>query len=203
VYAAIDIDGTVATAGVSGDLATNVSHFRAQGICLPQDIPDFFDLVHHPDVIPLHHPLDGAIEGTKHLARLMPLGYYTVRKHADAVRQQAIEERTRQWLDQQGFPNPHAVVFCKSVLDKLVQLVEREGTREEAFLLIDDRWQKAIEAFTLLDAHSEYGRSIAALLRSRLTIVAFGAQTIIPTQGLSVVALPSWEHLPQLLVRFS
>jgi hypothetical protein len=193
MFFAIDIDETISRGAVKGDLAANILYYRNLGIAFPKTITDFPSLLQDPHVIPLHQPLPDAVEGVKHLSQSGRVGYYTVRKHDDSLQEARIQEATKQWLKQNQFPNPTSTVFCRSVLDKLVKLYEQEKESQESLMLIDDRWRKAIEAFGILDSHSQETAYMADVLRERLTIVAFGTDTVLHRGGLHVVALPSWS----------
>ncbi len=198
MFYAIDIDETIARGAVQGNLAANIRYYKELGVTMIDDIADFPALLQHPHVIPWHNVLPHAVEGVTRLSKIGRMGYYTVRKHADIQQQNLIQEATKQWLRQKKFPHPTQTIFCQSVLNKLVRLYEQEKDSQEHITLIDDRWRKAVEAFDLLDVHSEEAAHIATVLRQRLTIVAFGTETVPHKEGIYLMAFPSWAHVANI-----
>lgn len=136
--------------------------------------------------------LPGSVEGIERLATLGEIGYYTVRKDP-------VKSVTVQWLHEQGFSSSENVVCCRSIMQKLVLLGQQQ---HERLIFIDDRALQLQEAFFHLEAGEHPHllparcKQIAAILQTKLTLVAFGSLGIPEQQhGLPLLALPSWEHI--------
>ena len=138
--------------------------------------------------------LPDAVECLCQLAYHASISYYTVRKHNDSNTLSQIQRATKQWLTDCCFPNAESVYFCRSSLAKVTRLYENEQSNKDCFMLIDDRWNMIIQDFPHLYENG-YG-AIADAIKDRLVLVAFGAANIPDiTNGLQVVALPSWSHI--------
>lgn len=194
----IDIDQTIATGVDAPGFYAAVKHYRNLGIVIPETISDYHSLFQMPEVMRHHDPLPGAIEGVNYLAHVGRVEYYTVRKGTD---RQLIEETTQRWLTEKGFPNPGNVIFCRSVMHKLVTMHEREKDSQEPIIFIDDRYTQAIDAFAQIAA-GEY-HHITDSLRGRLSIGAFGATIVPESSVIPLMALPSWTHVADLIATLS
>ena len=200
---AIDIDQTISSGYFGTCFQASVDYYRTLGVQIPATITNYHDLFQLPEVIPLHDEISGAREGVKQLSERGDIWYYTVRKHDNKEQEQRIHMATIAWLEQKQFPNACQVLFCCSVLNKLIIMHERTQARNEEMILVDDRWKKAIEAFSILDNHSEKAAHIAKGLRQRLTLVAYGAETVSHTvEDIRVVAFPSWSQVGRLVALF-
>lgn len=168
---AIDIDQTISTGYAGKGLRESIAYYEAKGIKVPAHITKYPELFQLLDVLRLHDALPGAVAGVHELAKHGHIAYYTVRKHDDPQANQDIQGITRTWLAGHGFPCPNNVVFCRSVMHKLLRLHEED---EDALVLIDDHCDKAFTALGRL-AHSEDSQQIADDLSRRLTMITFGA----------------------------
>jgi hypothetical protein len=192
MFYGIDIDGTIAVGGIAGTLEKNIEHYRERGIDLPETIPDFPTLLHHPDIIRLHRPISHAVEGVKYLQTQGQIGYFTIRKHPDGEREKQIRAATQQWLNNHRFPYPSAVTFCHNSIDKIIRIHKQE--QGQPFALIDDRWQQAINQFdqVLCNEYAELGQAI----KQCLILVAYGTNTMpVITNGLRVIPMASWGNI--------
>jgi hypothetical protein len=188
---AIDIDQTISSGYVGKNLEDSMQYYRARGVEIPEHIVRYSQLFQLPGVLCQHEALPGAIEGVNALAKYR-VTYYT-------VREQSVETITCFWLAQHGFPCSDSVVFCRSVMHKLLQLYEREKGSKEPLFLIDDRWQIALEAIEQLKESKDH-QHIAKMLCDRLTVVAFGISSLPENHTeLRVVAFPDWSHVVDLL----
>ena len=199
MFIGIDIDQTISTGYKGESFQESLAYYQARGVTIPQTVRGYLELFQLPAVLRVHEVLPGAVAGVTTLARSGRISYFTVRKHSDAQVEAEIHAITRAWLGDHGFPSADQVIFCRSVMHKLVQLYEREKESTERLLLIDDRWQQALDALAQI-AQNEAYRYIATMLRERLTLVAFGASSLPErTEGLRVVALPDWNRIADLL----
>lgn len=185
----IDIDQTISTGHVCRDLAESVQYYRDLGLEIPDGLQIWPDLFQLPAVLALHETLPGARAGVLHLSSAGDVAYATVRKPD-------VEQITREWLANNGFPSPERVIMCQSVAHKLLALAPYPG----GLVLIDDRWRKALEVWPRLEEHAP---DVAADLRQRLTLVAFGAtQADLPeTSVVHVVPLSDWSLLADVFVQ--
>lgn len=192
---AVDVDQTISTGYAGKDIQESIAYYEAMGIAVPAHITNYPELFQLPGVLRQHETLPGAVAGVHALAKHGCIAYYTVRKHEDARIEQEIQAITRSWLAEHDFPYSCSVVFCRSVMHKLLQLCKES---EDALVLIDDRWHKvgnALEQF----AQSEEYRCIADDLCRRLTLVAFGASSVPANPlGLRTIALSTWENTVDL-----
>jgi hypothetical protein len=138
------------------------------------------------------HP--GACEGVARLATLAPVVYYTARWSPDSVeRSQAMAQATYQWLAAEHFPCADAVVFCEGIAGKLSKLAARLEEEGQPIILIDDGYERMIQAYAGLEAHQQR-------LLHQLTLVAFGASNVSAiSDGLRVIAMRSWSQLAQMI----
>jgi hypothetical protein len=184
----LDIDQTISTGYVGRDLAESVQYYRDLGLELPETIASWPDLFQLPAILARHEALPGALVGAWRLDGVGDVGYATVRAPD-------VEQITRDWLYREGFPKPERLVMCQSVAHKL-QALSQYGGR---MVLIDDRWHKALEVWPRLEEHAP---DVAADLRQRLTLVAFGAtQADLPESSVvPVVPLPTWASSDAVLM---
>ena len=124
-----------------------------------------------------------AVAGVRRLAQLGEVRYATARKPE-------VEQITRAWLTQQGFPFPEHALFCTGVAEKLVALASFPG-----LVLVDDRWQQLL---TLLEQYGQ--RLVLQGLCERLTLVAFGAVKVPESSVVPLLPLPDWSRLEELLL---
>jgi hypothetical protein len=202
MFIAVDIDETIARGHDAPGFLACVRHYRdTLGLEIPETVADFHSLYQMPAVMQTHSALPGAVEGVHRLAQLGQVAYYTVRKHADPVVAQEVQNVTRQWLRDQGFPNPDNVVFCRSAFDKLAQLYERERD-QNCIALIDDRFRKIVEQHE--EARVGRRSHIAEyFLRAPFTLVAFGVHKVDILGGLHVVPMSSWQGVGDIYDRFT
>lgn len=150
--------------------------------------------------------LPGAVESVRKLADLGDVGYYTVRKSAIPEQNEAIQQATKCWLNEQYFPNANNVHFCMSVMHKLVALAQYITTTQQRVILIDDLYTLLLQSYAQLE-RGEHPRidmaqcqQITETLRAHLTLVAFKADSL-PAQRsrLQVTTLPSWEAIDDVI----
>ena len=184
----LDIDQTISTGHVGRDLATSVQYYRALGLEIPDRIQVWPDLFQLPEVVRRHEMLPDALAGVMQLSGVGEIAYATVRKPA-------VEQITRAWLASNGFPSPECVMLCQNMAQKLLALAPYAG----ALVLIDDRWRAALEVWPRLEEHAP---EVAADLRQRLTLVAFGAtQANVPESSVvPVIPLPDWRLVADVLM---
>jgi len=222
----VDIDGTIATLLSATGFRPVVNYYKRLGIGVAVSVSDYDSLladpafvtyyqnnteafnetvrniVESPEMMLEKEPLNGAVAGVTRLAGLGNVQYYTVRKSSDEPSQQAIEKATKEWLSLHHFPHAGSVVFCKSVMHKLVMIYQQEKDGQKPLVLIEDRWEAAIEAFDELATRG--WNAITDLLRQRLILVAFGVSSVPKiANGLQMVALPSWSTLNDIYPLFS
>jgi hypothetical protein len=230
MFFAVDIDGTIATTLNQTGYAPVVDYYKRAGIGIPETIANFQDLIEHPYFIAYRkthedqfqallqeilespammfekQPLPHAIQGVTHIAQTGRVAYYTVRKSHDEQRHRDIQETTKQWLSLHQFPNPGQVVFCMSVMNKLVRLYHQET--QDSLVLIDDRFLQILEAFELLvsGGHPKFDRAtqhkMVEAFQQRLVVVAFGVEEqALPESrnGLQLLALASWGKVTDLI----
>jgi uncharacterized HAD superfamily protein len=214
MFYAIDIDGTIAHPEPGliafhdhdfglGLTAEELNGTYRQFLQLPQVVELSREALEQsrqrarmtPEVVLSYEPIDHAREALDLLAQHGEITYYTVRAAC-------VEEATRTWLHTNGFPFPQQVVFCRSVLHKLVQLHTREWETDRKIVLIDDRYQQIITDVARLAAgefaHISAWQEIAHFVRHRLLLVAFGATSLpASTNGLHVVPVRGWRHLAE------
>jgi hypothetical protein len=195
----VDVDQTISTGYVGNSFQESLAYYQAKAIAVPEHIEGYPQLFQLPDVLRVHEVLPGALAGVTTLARYGSISYFTVRKHQDAQVEREIQAITQNWLREHHFPCPDEVVFCRSIMQKLIRLYEREKESTDSLLLIDDRWSVALQALEQITQNADY-RHIATMLCKRLTLVAFGASSLPenPTR-LRVIALPDWSCLVDLL----
>lgn len=184
----VNIDQTIATGYMGRDLAEGVQHYRALGVAVPEQVQSWSELVRLPAVLRRFEPLPGALEGVRRLAAVGDVVYVTTRAPES-------ELITRGRLYKQGFPAPGRVLMCQSMAHKLQMVAQYDGP----LVLIDDGWQLALECW----ADVEEGMpALAADLRGRLMVVAFGAsQAEVPeTSVVPVVALAMWSGVEAILL---
>ncbi len=160
-----------------------------------------YEIAQDPAMLGVLPPFLGAVRGVAQLATVGDVGYYTVRKHRDPERNRQIEQATTQWLARHCFAHPEHIVFCRSVMHKIVQLYEREKDHQYPLVLIDDRWKQVLEAIDEIAAGLYH--QITDHLLPCLTVVAFGVNALPTiTNGFRVERLPSWENLDDTLSVF-
>jgi hypothetical protein len=160
----------------------------------------------HPKALLSMLPLQDAVTGVSKLASICEICYYTARYSPIVAQQQEIASATKQWLERQGFPSPDNVVFCESVADKLIKLADYVEASSQATILIDDRYQRLLEAFAQLDAgqhptlDDDHCLRSTSLLRRHLTIVAYKT-TPSSQDGCAVPVIPfiSWQEADALI----
>jgi uncharacterized HAD superfamily protein len=214
MFYAIDIDGTIANPEPA--LIAFHNHDFALNLTAEELKSTYIQFLRLPQVATLSRD---ALEQSRQRARMMPevllsyeeiefagvvldvlaqyceITYYTVRALC-------VEEATRTWLQQKGFPSPHHVILCRSVLHKLVQLHAHERETEHRIVLIDDRYQQIITDFARLAA-GEFAQipawqEVARFVQHRLLLVAFGATSLpASTNGLQVVPMQSWRQMAE------
>jgi uncharacterized HAD superfamily protein len=187
----VDIDQTISSGQVLRSLQESVQYYQNQGVNVPETVTCYPDLFQLPEVVRMHEMLPGAQSGVSQLAQVGELMYATVRKPE-------VEEMTRIWLQAQGFPSPEKVIFTQSMAHKVLALSAFSGP----LILIDDRWQKALEVWPrLVDSQPEMAHALA----TRLTLVAFGASADdLPADSpLSIVAFPDWSWVEALIQHFT
>lgn len=187
----IDIDQTISSGRVADSLQESVRYYRDRGISVPETITCYPDLFQLPDIVRLHETLPGARDGVHQLAQHGDISYATVR-NTD------VEEITRLWLQEHDFPSTQDVIFSQSMAHKLLAISHYPGQ----LVLIDDRWQKALEVLPRVIEHSP---ETAQHIETRLTLVAFGASVSdLPGSPLiPMLALPDWSRVPDVIHQFT
>ncbi len=225
---AVDIDGTIAGRNMPRFAARCREHFDLE----IEDGPiSYLQLMQHPtmlahrsafaneqfnetiqrieqapDMLMSLPVMPGAVEGVQKLSSIGRISYYTVRKSQETPPDHtAIRDATKAWLALYRFPYPNEIVFCMSVMNKLIRLYNAIRTEAQSVLLIDDMAQSLIEAFHQLkaDAHPGFSpaesRVITDTLARHMHIVAFGTSSLEITSDLHVIPLPSWQSIDDLL----
>jgi hypothetical protein len=195
----IDIDQTVSTGFVGASLKESVEYYQQLGITVPTTIATYFSLFQLPEVMQIHEALPGAVSAVQQLSRLGTIQYFTVRKGDNGATSEHIQNITKQWLAEHGFPSPSNVVFCRSMMHKLIKM--HEMSMEEPLIFIDDRWHKAIEALHQLEEQGEEALHIAAFVKKHVSIVAFGTQMVPEHEDIHLMALPTWECIADVMAR--
>jgi len=187
----VDIDQTISTGRVSDTLQESMLYYRDQGIAVPDTVTCYPDLFQLPDIVSLHDVLPSACSGVYQLAQYGDIAYATVRAPD-------IEDITKKWLGEHDFPSPDSVILVQSVAHKLLAISAFSGP----LVLIDDRWRKALGVWPRLMDHSP---EIAQNLATRLTLVAFGANTsdLPGSSAVPVLALPDWSRVDTLIKHFT
>ena len=154
-----------------------------------------------PVVLARQRVLPSALQGVKTLAASAPLSYCTVRRDQEEVRQ-----ATCAWLTSQQFPSPQQVIFCRSLLGKLLAVYHHILETHEAVVLVDDLYVPLLKGFQQLveGHHPRYSSTqcgkLVEVLREMMTLIAFQATTVPEeSNGLRVLALPSWDRLDEVL----
>ena len=146
-----------------------------------------------PEVHLAFQALPGSVEGVRQLLEIGGVSYYTVRPHE-------VNGATKEWLAQQGFPNPEEVVICDSPADKLTRILnDRILSKPEAergpVILIDDRYEELAEAAQQLqDPELKGALRNLVLVGFTLTNEALWQGSFYPGTGLRTLALPSWQR---------
>lgn len=235
---AVDIDGTIAGLidwMAEGVVPTFLEYARTIGLALPaqvgEDISDGRSFLHLPEIIAarqacpdqwkaalrdfrassagMEHArvMPEAVKGVRQLAQVGQVSYYTVRQG----NQQDVQAITRRWLSTRGFPHPDRVVFCRSVMNKLLRLARHIETMGEEAVLIDDLCTLLLEQFEQLAAGNHPAldaaecQQVAECLRTHLIFVAFGGDAHVreqPHHDVRVLTLPSWEDVADVLATF-
>lgn len=158
-----------------------------------------------PSLIACQRVFPLAVPSVEKLAQYSSaLWYCTVRKDQEEIKQATIA-----WLHTQQFPSPDRVVFCRSLMNKLVRISHIMHETKQPAILIDDMYDALLLQFHRLQEglHTTLSpqrcKMIADLLRDQLTIVAFQAKAV-PEQcyGLRVLPLSSWEYVDDLIASF-
>lgn len=145
-----------------------------------------------PEVHLAFQALPGSVEGVQELLEVGDVSYYTVRPHE-------VDGATKEWLAQQGFPNPNEVVICDSPTDKLTRiLTDKILSKPEAergpVILVDDRYAELAEAAQQLqDPELKGALRNLVLVGFTLTNEALREGSFYPETGLRTLALPSWQ----------
>lgn len=231
MHIGIDIDGTIAGRNMGAFVAACNRQFGL-GIA-PEEHLTYKELLAHPVMQAHQHAsaahfaaelsrleqappmlrvlptLPGAAEGVQKLAQHGDLAYYTVRKAFPPYSLKVVEQSTNTWLRDHAFPNPDRVVFCMSLMNKLLQVYQRLRARPETFVLIDDLAPELSQAWIQLQAgHHPHLRGqacqqVCELLRQHLVLVAFGASSPVAINSdFQVASLPSWEEVGELIPLF-
>lgn len=139
------------------------------------------------------HELPGSVRGVKNLAQLGNVSYYTRRP-------QAVEQASKQWLANKGFPSAEQVVMCSTSADKLERIIADkllpyEGKELPQVVIVDDSYQQlAFVAGVMVHKNPEMKKYM-----ERIVLVGFGLQpefegAFYPESGLRTIALPSWNR---------
>jgi hypothetical protein len=150
-----------------------------------------------PVILTNMYPYPGAVQGVNQLAQnQIEIAYYTARScWFDQVKNQAIMDATLTWLREKGFPNADKTVFCRNVADKLQRIANVIAQDRQPIVLVDDQYHRLQDAFRKADAETQL------LLRSYLTLVAFGTDNPMEAQGepsLPCLGLPNWKKTDAL-----
>jgi uncharacterized HAD superfamily protein len=182
----VDIDQTISTGYIGSSVQESIAYYRSLHIEIPPDTSRYIDFFTLPEVVRLHEVLPGAQDGIRQLAAFGDITYATARKPD-------VEQITRDWLVEHGFPSSEQVIFCAGVSEKLLAIAAHPGP----LVLVDDRWHQ------LMDIVGQYGETHRVIggMRDRLTLVAFGvAASAIPgVVPVPVLPLPDWSNITELL----
>ncbi|MBO0783314.1 MAG: hypothetical protein J2P37_31255, partial [Ktedonobacteraceae bacterium] len=120
------------------------------------DIPFYAQLEaieQEPQMLLTLPTLHQAVEGVTRLSQLGELSYLTVRKCEQSPQQDsAIQEATKQWLAARAFPGHQQVMFCMSLMNKLIRLYKLIEATQDNAVLIDDLYTSLLEEFAYLRA---------------------------------------------------
>jgi len=177
----VDIDQTISTGYVGGSLEESVFYYQQVGIVLPT-VSSYRELFQVPDVLRMHEVIPGAVSGLAQLAHLGTITYAT-------VRDEETQEITRAWLATHHFPCAERVVFCRSLLHKVV-ILHRSPSGN--VVLIDDRYRHIAD---ILAEGQERFQSLA----SRMLLVGFGASDMSCSCPVPSVALRNWDRISSLI----
>jgi uncharacterized HAD superfamily protein len=220
----IDIDGTIAGRNMQAFALACSERF---GFHLASEPMTYASLMNHPamlaqrasdqfeqEIIRIEQapailraalPLPGAIAGIKKLAQYAPIVYYTVRKGYPPYSSEDVESATKEWLRESQFPASEQVTFCKSLVNKLMQVYRQLCISPERFVLIDDLAPELMTAFKLLqEGHhpvltDKQCRHVVDILQQHLILVAFGTSNVAITNDLPVHCLQNWERVDELI----
>lgn len=201
MFFAIDLDQTACTGYVGIGVPESIAYYRQRGITIPESATRYIDFFGLPDVMRVHEQIPGALAGVQKLAQLGNLSYFTVRKATDPDAQRSVQTATREWLVEHQFPLAAHVIFCRSMVHKLLAIAECQKEQNGPILLIDDSWRKALDALQFIE---DQDKSIAQLLREQLTIAAFGVQPgDLPDAPVGLIALPDWSQIDRVISSFT
>ena len=208
---AIDLDGTIAGKLLYSSYIEYHNRDLALGIApeVLASLPDYKSFVKLPEVQAFRRKQEERFQASRESARVSPNILLSIEALPDAivgvhtlfgigaVRYYTIrlnQEATKQWLTLKQFPSPTDVVFCEGTVRKLYAAYAE--THME-IVLIDDRLDTLLQGFEEITKNEP---EMADNLRRRLTIVAFGIETVPEYfHGLRLLALPSWKDVETLI----
>lgn len=174
----VDIDQTIGTGHIGSCLEESIAYYQRMGIHLPL-VSSYMELFQYPEVMRIHDVIPGAVAGLEQLARIGTITYATVRDE---------QEITKEWLARHHFPCAENVLFCKSILHKVVILHRAPGN----VILIDDRYKQI--AAILVEGQERFQH-----LSHRMLLVGFGASEIACSCPAPSFALRSWYEVSSLI----
>lgn len=189
----VDIDQTISTGFRGKNLREAIVYYRQLGITVPDTIERYPDLFQLPEVLTRHEEIPGSVSGVTRLAEIGAVTYATVRKETvETSSPGTVQQITRRWLHEHGFPNAHNVLFNESIGQKLEAIARHVPTGP--MVLIDDRWRTVLNLWPRLQ---ELAPELAERLRRSLILVAFGAtpEETQVSSPIPLVVLPSWSDL--------
>lgn len=143
----------------------------------------------HPDVLLSLIPYKGAVEALDELlAQGHRITYATARYSPySSEKSQAMATATKQWLKQEGFPNPQQAIFMDGLPGKLKMIAERIKQNPGPAVLIDDQHKRLIEQANLLEKDQQ------DILSRYLTLMCYGATELPDTALLKMLSLRAWR----------
>jgi hypothetical protein len=182
-----DVLATVTTMRAFWDLPEVRAYRRRVGSDLAARELQHLEL--HPDILRGLQAYPGAQPAVRHLWNALgPVSYYTARYLPNEEQfNEGCRAGTQDWLQTQGFIKPDRAVFCDKPRGKLQKLAEDMAAQSASAVLIDDQYQR------LLDAYRELENESQQILRRGLILVAFRAKTPIESAPMPVVMLSSWR----------
>ncbi|GCE32226.1 hypothetical protein KDA_77100 [Dictyobacter alpinus] len=154
-------------------------------------------LVFLPEHLAQADVTENAQKGVQQLVQYQPeLAYCTARRGNTESWTLDVQEATRTWLGNQGFPHPQDVLFCEDPCAKLKLIAGLLVGQPEPILLIDDLKDQLIHDFYTLTHHEQ------ALLSQHFILGAYGAQAS-HDGPFCVIPLPDWADVDTFLEMLS
>lgn len=147
------------------------------------------------------NPIEGARASIELLTQHGQIAYYTARlavyhgpnqTRAEAVQKlnTRMAKATGEWLTQHDFQVPHQVICCDGPAGKLLKIADHIQETNEPCILIDDLYSELLSV--------ELDEDKMNVLRSNLTLIAFGAREAPFNPWLNTIPFPMWSCIGSL-----